>query len=80
MDNLLQVFSAPVFVMIELFDLVGIRTKEVEMWKEEIRKNVEEFHKAKAAWSASLGWTIFPCQNRTILSFTWTWMLHAGYG
>lgn len=35
--------------MIELFDLLGIRTKEVELWKEEIRKNVEEFRKAKAA-------------------------------
>ena len=56
MDNLLQVFSAPVFVMIELFDLVGIRTKEVEIWKEEIRKNVEEFHKAKVAWYEWMRW------------------------
>ena len=49
LDNLLQVFSAPVFVLIELFDLLGIRTKEVEVWKGEIKKNVEEFRKSKKA-------------------------------
>ena len=48
MDNILQIFSAPVFVIIELFDLVGLRTKAIEEWKVEIKKNVDEFHQKRA--------------------------------
>lgn len=33
MDNIFQIYSAPLFVVIELFDLLGIRTKEMEGWK-----------------------------------------------
>ena len=33
MDNIFQIYSAPLFVVIELLDLVGIRTKEMEEWK-----------------------------------------------
>ena len=48
MDNIFQIFSAPVFVMIELLDLIGIRTKSIEEWKVQIKKNVDEFHSKRA--------------------------------
>ena len=43
LDNVFQIFSAPLFVIIELFDLIGIRTSEMKEWKKQIEKNVAEF-------------------------------------
>lgn len=40
LDNITQIFSAPLFVAIELFDLLGIRTSEIEDWKKQIKINV----------------------------------------
>ena len=31
-DNISQIFSAPLFVVIELFDLLGFRTSEIKEW------------------------------------------------
>jgi uncharacterized membrane protein YGL010W len=36
LDNVFQILSAPLFVIIELFDLIGLRTKDIHDWKEEI--------------------------------------------
>lgn len=43
LDNLTQIFSAPLFVFIELLDLVGIRNSEMKEWKKQIEKNVQQF-------------------------------------
>ena len=45
MDNVTQIFNAPMFVLIELFELVGLKTHEIEDWKVEIKKNVEEYRR-----------------------------------
>jgi len=41
MDNITQIFNAPMFVLIELCELFGLKTKEIESWKVEIEKNVQ---------------------------------------
>ena len=33
LDNVFQILSAPLFVVIELFDLVGLRTSDMNLWK-----------------------------------------------
>jgi uncharacterized membrane protein YGL010W len=42
LDNIFQVLSAPLFVVIELFDLLGVRTKSISLWKEEIEFEVRK--------------------------------------
>jgi len=41
----MQILNAPLFVIVEILDMAGIRSGEMEQWKEQVKKNVEEFHK-----------------------------------
>lgn len=49
MDNIWQILSAPLFLVIEVFDLIGLRTKEIEVWKELIEKNVKQLEAKRNA-------------------------------
>lgn len=41
LDNATQILNAPMFVLIELCELCGLKTNEIESWKVEIEKNVK---------------------------------------
>lgn len=43
MDNATQILNAPMFVLMELCEIVGFRTKQLELYKSEIKKNVFEY-------------------------------------
>jgi hypothetical protein len=51
LDNLSQTLSAPLFVVVEIFEMLGIRSAEMQQWKAQIEKNVQEFRKKdRAEW------------------------------
>jgi uncharacterized membrane protein YGL010W len=43
LDNLTQIFNAPLFVIVEIFEMLGLKSEEMQVWNEQIRKNVEAF-------------------------------------
>jgi uncharacterized membrane protein YGL010W len=49
LDNLSQTLSAPLFVVVEIFEMLGIRSAEMQQWKAQIEKNVQEFRKKDRA-------------------------------
>ena len=48
LDNLMQIFNAPLFVLVEIMDKVGLRSKEMEEWNKVIKQQVEEFRKGQS--------------------------------
>lgn len=49
LDNLSQILNAPLFVVVEIFELLGIQSAEMQVWNAQIKKNVAEFHKKDRA-------------------------------
>lgn len=49
LDNLSQILNAPLFVVVEIFEMLGIQSAEMQVWNAQIRKNVAEFHKKDRA-------------------------------
>lgn len=45
LDNLTQILNAPLFVIVEIFEMLGLRSAEMEQWNAQIEKNVAEFRK-----------------------------------
>ena len=45
LDNLGQILNAPLFVVVEIFEMLGIQSAEMQVWNAQIKKNVTEFHK-----------------------------------
>jgi uncharacterized membrane protein YGL010W len=44
----MQIFNAPLFVLVEIMDKVGLRSKEMEEWNKVIKQQVEEFRKGQS--------------------------------
>jgi uncharacterized membrane protein YGL010W len=40
LDNLVQILNAPLFVVVEIFEMIGLKSSEMESWNEQIRKNI----------------------------------------
>ena len=42
MDNITQIFNAPLFVVMEILEKIGYKSKEMMEWGELIQKRIEQ--------------------------------------
>ena len=47
MDNLTQIFNAPLFVIVELLEMIGVRSEETDEWNRLIKARVMQFREGK---------------------------------
>lgn len=47
LDNITQILNAPLFVLVEVMDKMGLQSKEMEEWKALIEKRVIQFREGQ---------------------------------
>ena len=47
LDNVTQIGNAPLFVIIEVFEMLGLESEEMKQWHVEIKKEVMAYRASK---------------------------------